>query len=105
MKGVRVFLQISLAAIIALLFVQSWRRSLTYQSMEKYCSAVVAEVPHAWTLQNNLGKALRKNGDLAQAIACYEQSLADNPGFVEARVNLGNALAAIGDFSSGSRIF
>lgn len=99
-KGVKLFLQVSLGVIIALLFFLSWRRAMTYESMETYCRAVLPEAPHAWTLQNNLGVVLKQQGNFAQAIACYRQSLSDNPRFVEARNNLGNALAATGNFAA-----
>jgi Flp pilus assembly protein TadD len=73
--------------------------------METYCRAVLAEDPHAWTLQNNLGVVLKQKGEFADAIACYRQSLEDNPGFAEARNNLGNALAATGDFAGAEAQF
>ena len=104
-RGVKLFLQVSLGVIITLLFFLSWRRAMTYESMETYCRAVLAEDPHAWTLQNNLGVVLKQQGDFAQAIACYRQSLSDNPRFVEARNNLANALTATGNFAAAQEEF
>lgn len=82
---------------LALLMVQTWRRAAIYESMETYCRAVTAEDPHAWTLQNNLGIMLRRDGRPAESEACFHQALEDNPGYVEARINLGNTLAIAGD--------
>jgi tetratricopeptide (TPR) repeat protein len=82
---------------VALLGVQTWRRASIYQSMETYCRAVTAEDPHAWTLENNLGIMLKREGRFAEAEDCYRQALRDNPGYVEAHINLGNALGAAGD--------
>jgi tetratricopeptide (TPR) repeat protein len=89
-----------LGAAMALLLFQTWRREAIYHSMETYCRAVTAEDPHAWTLQNNLGIMLKREGRFAEAEACYRQALQDNPGDVEAHINLGNAFRASGDAAS-----
>jgi Flp pilus assembly protein TadD len=79
------------------------QREAIYQSMETYCRAVTAEVPHAWTLQMNLGIMLKRHGDFAGAEACYRQALAHNPRYVEAHVNLANALGASGNVPGADR--
>jgi tetratricopeptide (TPR) repeat protein len=84
---------------VAMYACQTVRRQAIYQSMEAYCRAVTAEVPHAWTLQMNLGIMLKRDGDFTGAEACYRQALADNPHYVEARINLANALDASGDLA------
>ncbi len=93
-KNTRVGLHALVCVVLSLLLVQTWRRSAIYQSMETYCRAVLAENPHAWTIQNNLGVVLEQRGQLEQAIACHRQALLDNPRFMEAHNNLGNALSA-----------
>ena len=93
-KNTRLGLHALVCVVLALLLVQTWRRSVIYQSMETYCRAVLAENPHAWTMQNNLGVVLEQRGQLEQAIACHRQALLDNPRFMEAHNNLGNALSA-----------
>lgn len=93
----RLALQGGLAVILLLLSVQTWRRAASYQSMESYSRAVLAEDPHAWTLQNNLGVVLRQKGQVLEAIAHYRQALADNPRDAEAHNNLGNALSGVGE--------
>jgi Flp pilus assembly protein TadD len=65
--------------------------------METYCRAVTAENPRLWTLQNNLGIMLKRRGLFPQAEACYRQALLDNPRYVEAHINLANALATSGN--------
>ena len=92
--NVRHGLHALLGIVLALLFMQTWRRCAIYESMETYCRAVIAENPHAWSMQNNLGIVLKQRGDLPAAIGCYRQALIDNPRFMEAHNNLGNALAA-----------
>ena len=75
---------------IALLAVQTWRRASIYHSLETYCRAVTAEDRYAWTLENNLGVLLKRQGRYPEAEACYEQAIQDNPLYPDARVNLGN---------------
>jgi tetratricopeptide (TPR) repeat protein len=93
-KDTRLRLHGLVYVVLALLLVQTWRRSAIYQSMETYCRAVLAENPHAWTLQNNLGVVLKQRGEFEQAIACNRQAVRDNPRFMEAHNNLGNVLSA-----------
>jgi protein O-GlcNAc transferase len=45
---------------------------------------------------NNLGNALKAQGKLQEAIACYQQALSHGPNYVEAHYNLGIALHGIG---------
>jgi protein O-mannosyl-transferase len=90
---------------LVLLLAQTWRRTASYQSMENYCRAVLAENPHAWTVQTNLGVVLEKRGEFEQAIACYRQALADNPRFMQAHNNLGNALSATGSWPEAEAEF
>ena len=79
---------------VALVFflIQTWRRASIYHSMATYCATVTEEDPQAWTLQNNLGILFKRAGHFAEAEACYRQALTDNPGFVEAHVNMANAM-------------
>jgi tetratricopeptide (TPR) repeat protein len=85
------------AGVMVLLFLQTWRRAAIYESMESYCLAVTAEDPYAWTLENNLGIMLKRQGLFAQAEECYRQALRDNPAYIEADINMANAFAAAGD--------
>jgi len=94
-----------IVAALALLFVQTWRRAAIYENMETYCRAVTAEDPSAWTLENNLGIMLKREGRFGESEACYRQALLDNPGYVEAHINLGNTLAAAGDAAKAEAEF
>ena len=93
-KNTRLRLHALLYVVLALLLVQTWGRSTIYRSIETYSRAVLAENPHAWSLQNNLGVVLKQRGEFEQAIACHRQALRDNPRFMQAHNNLGNALIA-----------
>ncbi len=62
--------------------------------METYCRAVTAENPYVWTLENNLGIMLKRDGNFAEAEECYRQALRDNPDYLEADINMANAFVA-----------
>jgi protein O-mannosyl-transferase len=104
-RHTRLSLHALLYVVVALLLVQTWRRCLIYRSMETYCSAVLTENPHAWSLQTNLGVMLKQRGEVQKAIACHRQALRDNPRFVEAHNNLGNALSAVGKWQEAEAQF
>lgn len=104
-KNARLGLSVVVAVILTLLLVQTWRRSAIYQSMETYCRAILAENPHAWIAQNNLGVVLEQRGELEPAISCYRQALRDNPRYLEAHNNLGNVLAAAGNWPEAETEF
>jgi len=48
----------------------------------------------------SLGNGLRRQGNLDEAIACYQQALQVKPNYVEARVNLGAAFREQGNFAA-----
>ena len=88
-----------------MLMIQTWRRGAIYESMETYCRAVLAENPHAWALQTNLGVVLAQRGEFEQAIAHHRQALRDNPRYMQAHNNLGNALRAVGNLHGAESEF
>ncbi len=48
-------------------------------------------------LDFNVGLVLQQSGEETAAIECYREAIAKRPGFLEAWVNLGHALEAIGE--------
>ncbi len=104
-RRTRLHLYVLVCAALALLLVQTWRRSAIYQSMETYCRAVLGENPHAWALQTDLGVVLEQRGEFEQAIARHRQALRDNPRFMQAHNNLGNALSATGRWQGAEAEF
>ena len=91
-------------AFLALLLVQTWLRADIYHSMYTYCSAVVAEDPSEWTLQNNLGILYKRQGRFAQALSCFGQAAYYNPGFTPAYINAVNTLVAEGNSASAEKL-
>jgi protein O-mannosyl-transferase len=103
--NVRVYLHGLVYLMMMLLLVQTWRRCATYESMESYCRAILAENPRVWTLQNNLGIILKQRGELDEAADCYRRALSENPRFMKAHNNLGNVLSAKGSFDEAEQEF
>jgi tetratricopeptide (TPR) repeat protein len=54
---------------------------------------------------NNLGQALKAQGDFKRAVACYQKALDLDPKFALAHTNLGNALYAQGDVQAAVACF
>jgi protein O-mannosyl-transferase len=63
----------------------------------------IASTPGNWVAYNNLGAALRSQGETDEAIADFRQALAFRPGFPDALVNLCEAFNAKGDLDDGAR--
>ena len=102
-RNTRFALQSAVGVVLVMITLQTWRRAEIYHSMESYCRAVVAETPHLWTLETNLGVALERRGEFREAIEWQRQALRDNSQVMEAHNNLANCLRASGDLN-GSEI-
>jgi Flp pilus assembly protein TadD len=104
-RNARLPLCVLLCIALSMLLIQTWRRGKIYDSMETYCRAVLAETPHVWTLQTNLGVVLAQRGGFAEAITHHRQALRDNPRYMEAHNNLGNALRRLGNLPEAESEF
>jgi protein O-mannosyl-transferase len=75
---------------------------LTYRQSEIYAGPIplyedtLAKNPDCWPAHNNLGMALRQNGQAEKAIAHYNAALRLKSNYPEAHYNLGNALLDLG---------
>ena len=65
----------------------------------------VALNPDLAEAHNDRGVILVGNGDLAQALSCFERAVQINPLYTEARNNLGRALRAVGRVSEAAAQF
>jgi Flp pilus assembly protein TadD len=104
-RNARLPLYALLCIALSVLLIQTWRRGKIYDSMETYCRAVLAETPHIWALQTNLGVVLAQRGEFAEAIMHHRQAIRDNPRYTEAHNNLGNALRALGELREAESEF
>lgn len=78
--------------IVSVLAVQTWRLTIAWQDSLSLWRRAVAINPQSWVSQCNLGDALRKSGNPANAKEHFERALAINPQAGVAWLNLGEIL-------------
>jgi tetratricopeptide (TPR) repeat protein len=84
-------------AILASVEVVKTRRCLGYWSdSERLFRYMVDTDPQAFPPRGRLGDVLREQGRMSEALVCYQQALRLEPRYIAGRVNLANALAALG---------
>jgi protein O-mannosyl-transferase len=80
-------------ALLATLFVLTWRQSGMYRDAETLYRETLRRNPSSWMAHNNVGVILAERpGRLPEAIAEFEASLRLKPDNRQAENNLGNAL-------------
>jgi Flp pilus assembly protein TadD len=95
-----------LCAVMALaLGLLSWQRAGVYQSEEKLWNVTLAQNPNCSMAHNNLGSILMERGDLAGAMAQFQEAIAINPGTLEARDNIGMVLMSKGQIDEAINQF
>ena len=88
-RNVALMLTLVLAAL-------TWRQAQAYQSSESLWRDTLRKNPDAWMAHINLGSVYQSRGELAEAVAHYEQARQIKPDCVEAYSDLGNALLELG---------
>ncbi|MFA6135597.1 MAG: tetratricopeptide repeat protein [Phycisphaerae bacterium] len=83
-------------ALLATLWVLSWRQSRMYTDIERLYQTTIERNPRCWMAHNNLGAVLLDSGRVPQSIDLYQEALRLRPDYPEAHNNLGMALAAAG---------
>jgi protein O-mannosyl-transferase len=84
------------AAVLAALFISTWRHSAWFADAKTIWSRTLAGNPAAWIAHHQLGLALEREGKVAEAVTHYEAALAGQPDFATAEINLGSALQSLG---------
>lgn len=77
------------------------RRRQLGQAIREYSRAILLNPRHA-DAYNNLGVALRGQGQFAAAVACYRRALALRPDAPNVYSNMGNALRDLGRFEAAA---
>jgi tetratricopeptide (TPR) repeat protein len=80
------------AALLLILGMATWQRTLVYKSEETLWTDTLAKNPDCWIGHNNLGKALYQKGQVDEAMAQCQRALEIDPKYAEAHSNLGMAL-------------
>jgi tetratricopeptide (TPR) repeat protein len=89
----KLVLQSSLcAALLLILGMATWQRTLVYKSEETLWTDTLAKNPDCGIGHNNLGKALYQKGQVDEAMAQCQRALEIDPNYAAAHINLGLAL-------------
>jgi tetratricopeptide (TPR) repeat protein len=83
------------AAVIAALFILTWRQSGHYRDAGVLYADTLARNPQCWMADNNLGVYLMDRGSLDGAVSHLEEAVRLKPDYSDAHNNLGNALSKI----------
>ncbi len=84
--------------VLILLGTLTWRQSDMYRDDEALYRDTLARNPSSWLAHNNLGSLLMsKPGGAGEAVTQYQAAVDLAPGYPMHHLNLGNALAAVGD--------
>jgi len=81
------------AALLAVLFVLTWRQSGLYRDVPTLYGDTLAKNPECWMAHNNLGAYLNASGSTKDAIVQLRLAVALKPDYADAHNNLGNALS------------
>jgi len=92
----RLVLTLSATILLLAMMVGSWLQVLHWQNSINLFRHALSVTTNNYLAHYNLGNALALKGNLAEAIAHYNQALRISPNYPEAHNNLGNALALRG---------
>ena len=90
---------LTVAAVLMMLGVSTWRQGLIYKDLETLWRDTLAKNPDAWMAHNNLGIVLAGQGRISEAIAEYAAALRIKPDYADAHYNWGVAMASQGRIS------
>jgi tetratricopeptide (TPR) repeat protein len=90
---------LTVAAVLMMLGVSTWRQGLIYKDLETLWRDTLAKNPDAWMAHNNLGIVLAGQGRVSEAIAEYAAALRIKPDYADAHYNWGVAMANQGRVS------
>jgi tetratricopeptide (TPR) repeat protein len=82
-------------AVLATLFVLTWRQSGNYRDAGALYADTLAKNPVCWMADNNLGVYFMEKGALERSIAHLEHAVKLKPDYADAHNNLGNALVKV----------
>ncbi len=89
------------AVLLVVLGGLTWRQGHAYAGLETLWRDTIAKNPAAWMAHYNLGRLLLDEGRDAEAIACFEQTVAVSPRHVLALNNWGHLLRRQAESAAG----
>jgi tetratricopeptide (TPR) repeat protein len=92
-------LPIVAAIILAGYGVLTWQQCYVYGSMESLWRDILTKTPNSWMAYNNLGRELKSQGRIIEAIDCYHRALKIKPDHANAYYNLGIAYDKLGCYN------
>ena len=80
-----------------------WRQIQYWENSTKLFVHTLEITKNNYLIYNNLGIALDRNGNMTDAITCFEQAVRINPHYFNARVNLGVDYERSGRFDDATK--
>ncbi len=82
-------------ALLAVLFVLTWRQAAHYRNAGELYGDTLARNPGCWMAENNLGVSLMEQGSWDAATGHLRRAIQLRPEYSDAHNNLGNALSKV----------
>jgi len=89
------------AVLLAVLGGLTWRQGHAYSGLETLWRDTITKNPTAWMAHYNLGRLLLDEGRDAEAMMCFEQTVAENPRHVLGLNNWGHLLKSQAEGTDG----
>jgi tetratricopeptide (TPR) repeat protein len=86
------------AVILPVLIVLTWKQVQYWENSITLFKHTLKHTSNNYSIQNNQGIVLKKQGRTEEAIKHYLQALRSNPDYAQAHYNLGNAYAGAGKY-------
>jgi len=100
-RAVRTATAVAACVVLAVLGVSTTQQVLKWRTSRKLFSYTLAQDPGNYDALNIIGTELLQTGHIPESIRYFESALRYLPTFNDARLNLGNALSALGRYDEG----
>lgn len=98
--GARRWATVIAVGLVTVLGLLTWQQNKLYSGPLPLYQATLEQNPNSWVIHNDVGVALRKIGNVQEAVAHYQQALRLRPDYADAHYNFGNVLYHLGQTES-----